>query len=69
MESIHRCTRRYDIAQEPPEKETHFDLLRTTGKRNTFYVMLSGRVSINMGENIFRSYTGTTIENTDFLVA
>ena len=30
--------------------------------------MLSGRISRNIGENIFRSYTGTTNENTDFHV-
>ena len=30
------------------------------------YFMLSGRISRNIGENIFRSYTGTTSENTDF---
>ena len=32
------------------------------------YFMLSGRISRNIGENIFRSYTGTTSENTDFHV-
>ena len=32
------------------------------------YFMLSGRISRNIGENIFRSYTGTTSENTDFSV-
>ena len=31
------------------------------------YFMLSGRISRNIGENIFRSYTGTS-ENTDFHV-
>ena len=30
--------------------------------------MLSGRISRNIGENIFRSYTGTTSENTNFHV-
>ena len=30
--------------------------------------MLSGRISRNIGENIFRSYTGSTSENTDFHV-
>ena len=29
------------------------------------YFMLSGRISRNIGENIFRSYTGTTSEHTD----
>ena len=33
-----------------------------------FYFMLSDRISRNIGENIFRSYTGTTSENTDFHV-
>ena len=28
--------------------------------------MLSGRISRIIGENIFRSYTGTTSENTNF---
>ena len=32
------------------------------------YFMLSGRISKYIGENIFRSYTGTTSENTDFHV-
>ena len=32
------------------------------------YFMLSGRISRNIGENIFRSYAGTTSENTDFHV-
>ena len=35
---------------------------------NACYFMLSGRISRNIGENIFRSYTGTTSENTDFHV-
>ena len=30
--------------------------------------MLSGRISSNIGENIFRSYTGSTSENTNFHV-
>ena len=30
--------------------------------------MLSGRILRNTGENIFRPYTGTTSENTDFHV-
>ena len=30
--------------------------------------MFSGRISRNIGEDIFRSYTGTTSENTDFHV-
>ena len=32
------------------------------------YFMLSGRISRNIGENVFRSYTGNTSENTDFHV-
>ena len=32
------------------------------------YFVLSGRISRNIGENIFRSYTGRTSENTDFHV-
>ena len=32
------------------------------------YFMLSGRISRNIGENIFQSYTGATSENTDFHV-
>ena len=31
-----------------------------------YYFMLSGRISKNIGENIFWSYTGNTSENTDF---
>ena len=34
----------------------------------TVYFMLSGRISRNIGENIFGSYTGTTSENTKFHV-
>ena len=30
--------------------------------------MPSGGISRNIGENIFRSYTGNTSENTDFYV-
>ena len=33
-----------------------------------YYFMLSCRISRNIGENIFRSYTGTTSENTEFHV-
>ena len=32
------------------------------------YFMLSGRISRNISENIFRSYTGSTSENTNFHV-
>ena len=32
----------------------------------TIYFMLSGRISRNIGENIFRSYTGTTSEKNQF---
>ena len=32
------------------------------------YFMLSGRISKTIRENTFRSYTGTTRENTDFHV-
>ena len=32
------------------------------------YFMLSGRISRNIGENNFRSYTGSTSENTNFHV-
>ena len=35
---------------------------------NKIYFVPSGRISRNSGENIFRSYTGTTSENTDFHV-
>ena len=37
-------------------------------RNNLHHFMLSGRISRNIGENIFRSYTGTTGENTDFHV-
>ena len=30
--------------------------------------MLSGKISRNIGENIFQSYTGTASEKTDFQV-
>ena len=33
-----------------------------------YYFMLSGRILRNIGENIFRSYTGTISENTHFHV-
>ena len=32
------------------------------------YFMLSGRISRNISENIFRSYTGSTSKNTDIHV-
>ena len=35
---------------------------------NQIYFMLSSRISRNIGENIFRSYTDMTSENTDFHV-
>ena len=36
-------------------------------KENIIYFMLSGRISRNIGENIFRSYSGTNSEKfTDF---
>ena len=41
---------------------------RKRGEIKKYYFMLSGRTSSNIGENIFRSYTGTTSENTDFHV-
>ena len=37
-------------------------------KQKKNYFMLSGRIFRNIGENIFRSYTGTISENTDFHV-
>ena len=36
--------------------------------RIRLYFMFSGRISRNIGGNIFRSYTGTTSENIDFHV-
>ena len=42
--------------------------LRLKGLYIHSYFMLSGRISRNIGKNIFRSYTGTTSENTDFHV-
>ena len=42
---------------------------RSSNRSNsTNYLMLSGRISRNIGENIFRSYTGTSSEITDFHV-
>ena len=37
-------------------------------ENNPFYFMLSGRISRNIGENIFRSNTSSTSENIDFHV-
>ena len=31
-----------------------------------YYFMLSGRISRNIDENIFQSYTSTTSDNTEF---
>ena len=45
----------------------YFQILKIL-ENKTFYFMLSGRIWRNSGENIFRSYTGTTSENTDFHV-
>ena len=43
-----------------------YGCINQTSKR--CYFMLSGRISRNIGVNIFRSYTGNTSENTDFHV-
>ena len=40
----------------------------TVPQEHSFYFMLSGMISRNIDENIFRSYAGTTGENTDFHV-
>ena len=40
----------------------------TSSKNKHFYFMLSGRISRNIGENIFRPYIGTIRENTYFHV-
>ena len=43
--------------------------VHVTSKQNIYiYFMLSGRISRNIGENIFRSYSGSTNENTGFNV-
>ena len=42
--------------------------MATSADNTGNYFMLSGRTSRNIGENIFRSYTGTNSENTDFHV-
>ena len=39
-----------------------------TTTTTTNYFMLSGRISKNISENVLRSNTGTTSENTDFHV-
>ena len=41
---------------------------QNSSQNSGHYSMLSCRISRNIGENMFRSYTGTTIENTDFHV-
>ena len=68
------CGQRYKtIINILPNKEiTAFsklkadDTLDITQNIRLFYFMLSSRISRNIGENIFRSYTGSTSENTDF---
>ena len=42
--------------------------IRTRVGKILVYFILSGRMSRNIAENIFRSYTENTIENTDFHV-
>ena len=50
------------------EKYNEFYTFVTISTAIILYFMLSCRISRNIGENIFRSYTGTTSENTDFHV-
>ena len=50
------------------KKTKKLQTLITSVHNKIVYFMLSGRISRNIGENIFRSYTGTTSENTDFHV-
>ena len=59
----------------PEERASTHPFVRTSFLPNpwtkldkTSYFMLCGRISKNIGENIFRSYTGNTSENTDFHV-
>ena len=46
----------------------NFAICKVSKCKNDHYFMLSGRISRNIGENIFRSYTGNTSENNDFHV-
>ena len=48
--------------------DAHSPVMSQNSKCINYYFMLSGRISRNIGENIFRSYAGTTSENTDFHV-
>ena len=41
---------------------------RKGNREKLVYFMLSGMILRNIGENIFRSYTGATSKNTDFHV-
>ena len=44
------------------------DATSANARKMNYYFMFSGRISRIIGENIFRSYTGTTSENTNFHV-
>ena len=50
------------------ERQKDRQIKSHSGGIRLVYFMLPGRISRNIGENIFRSYTGTTSENTDFQV-
>ena len=47
--------------------DTSSPLLIEHDSNTLFYFMLYGRISRNIGENIFGSYIGTTSENIDFM--
>ena len=54
------------LSGKPGSDRINFDL---SPKKKILYLFHAfGRISRNIGENIFRSYTGSTSENTDFHV-
>ena len=52
----------------PSSGVTSLDSASPIDDMQVYYFMLSGRISRNSSENIFRSYTSTISENTDFHV-
>ena len=73
-----RCIAKFDILRDRRSSELSKFSNASRSKYNRqethtiiifyIYFMLSGRISRNIGKNIFRSYTGSTSENTDFHV-
>ena len=56
------------VNTDPVVSRCHEKIIAHTKLQDHSLFHASGRISGNIGENIFRSYGGTTSENTDFHV-